>query len=120
MSLRVVVADNDLDALDLLVLDLQLEGHTVVGTATQGEDAVELCRALNPDVLVVDYRMPPGLSGLEVARLVRGQPGLRTVVYSNYHDRSLREQVAKAGATYLQKGQLVALRRAVAESAVSA
>lgn len=118
MSLRVVVADNDTDALDLLVLDLQLEGHTVVGAATQGEEAVELCLALKPDVLVVDYRMPPGCNGLEVVRRVRGVPGLRAVVYSNYHDERLRQQVARLGATFLQKGQLAALRRAV--SALSA
>lgn len=111
-----VVADNDQDAVDLLVLDLTLEGHTVVGMAMSGEDAVALCEALKPDVLVVDYRMPPGLNGVDVARAVREQPGLRVVVYSNYRDARLRDQAAKAGATYLQKGQLVALRRLLRES----
>jgi CheY-like chemotaxis protein len=114
MTCRIVVADNDRDALDLLVLDLELEGHTIVGAVMQGEDAVEMVERLRPDVLVVDYRMPPGVDGLEVVRLVREIPGLRTVLYSNYHDRRLREQTAKLGATYLQKGQLSALRRAVA------
>jgi CheY-like chemotaxis protein len=111
MSLRVVVADNDQDALDLVVLDLTLEKHTVVGTATQGEDAVALCRSLRPDVLVVDYRMPPGPNGIEVLRAVRDLPGLRVVVYSNYSDLRLREQAARLGGVYLQKGQLSALRR---------
>ncbi len=113
---RVVVADNDLDALDLLVLDLRLEGHEVVGAASNGDDAVTLCRALKPDVLVVDYRMPPGLSGLDVARAVSSIEGLRVVVYSNYHDARLREQAAKTGATFLQKGQLTALRRVLREA----
>lgn len=113
MRCRVVVVDNDQDALDLLVMDLTLEGHDVVGTAYTGADAITLCESLQPDVLVVDYRMPPGLNGLDVARAVRELPGLRVVVYSNYHDQRLREQVAKAGATYLQKGQLAALRRAL-------
>ena len=111
MSCRVVVADNDQDALDLLVLDLSLEGHDIVGTALGGDDAVSLCESLRPDVLVVDYRMPPGPNGLDVARRVRELPGLRVVVYSNYHDTHLREQTARAGATFLQKGQLTALRR---------
>lgn len=114
MSCRVVVADNDQDALDLLVLDLTLEGHQIVGTAMTGEGAVSLCESLRPDVLVVDYRMPPGITGLDVARSVREQPGLRVVVYSNYHDARLREQTARAGATFLQKGQLTALRRMLA------
>lgn len=111
MPCRVVVADNDQDALDLLVLDLSLEGHTIVGTALDGDDAVALCESLRPDVLVVDYRMPPGPNGLDVARRVRDLDGIRVVVYSNYHDERLREQTARAGATFLQKGQLTALRR---------
>jgi CheY-like chemotaxis protein len=113
MTCRVVVADNDQDALDLVVLDLTLEGHTVVGTALQGGDAVSLCESLRPDVLVVDYRMPPGPNGLQVVRAVREIPGLRVVLYSNYHDQKLRDQTAQLGATYLQKGQLSALRRAL-------
>lgn len=111
---RIVVADNDIDALDLLVLDLGLEGHEVVGVAESGEEAVSLCESLRPDVLVVDYRMPPGLNGIEVVRrLRRTMPGLRMVVYSNYHDARLREAAARLGVTYLPKGQLAALRRAV-------
>lgn len=113
MSLRVVVADNDQDALDLLVLDLRLEGHDVIGTATQGDVAVALCESLRPDVLVVDYRMPPGPNGLDVLRRVREIPGMRCVLYSNYHDRTLRETTVRLGATYLQKGHLAALRRAI-------
>ena len=111
MACRVVVADNDQDALDLLVLDLSLEGHDIVGTAVDGDGAVSLCETLRPDVLVVDYRMPPGPNGLDVARRVRSLPGLRVVVYSNYHDERLRAQTARAGATFLQKGHLTALRR---------
>ena len=111
---RVVVVDNDPDALDLLVLDLRLEGHDVVGTALRGEDGIELCRALRPDVLVVDYRMPPGPNGVEVVRALRGMEGLRTVVYSNYGGERLRDEIAGLGATYLAKGQLTALRRVVA------
>lgn len=110
---RVVVADNDPDALDLLALDMRLEGHEVVGLAASGEDAVALCEELRPDVLVVDYRMPPGLNGIEVVRRVRSLPGLRVVVYSNYNDPRLHAAAEKLGAKYLAKGQLVALRRAV-------
>jgi CheY-like chemotaxis protein len=114
VTTRVVVADNDQDALDLLVLDLTLEGHVIVGTASQGEEAIALCGEVRPDVLVVDYRMPPGPNGLDVLRAVRDIPGLRVVVYSNYGDVRLRDQAVRLGATYLLKGHLAALRRAVA------
>jgi CheY-like chemotaxis protein len=111
---RVVVADNDPDALELVVLDLTLDGHDVVSAVASGEEAVAACEELRPDVLVVDYRMPPGLNGIEVVRHLRtAQPDLRIVVYSNYVDRRLFEAAARLGATYLAKGQLAALRKAV-------
>lgn len=117
--LRVVVVDNDPDALDLVVTDLGLEGHLIVGQALQGDVAIELCRALAPDVLVVDVRMPPGPDGVSVVRALRGQPGLRMIVYTNYRDSRLRSSVEQLGATFLVKGELVALRRAVVGSAAA-
>lgn len=113
-SLRVVVADNDLDALDLVVLDLRLEGHDIVGAVRDGDEAVRLCHELRPDVLVSDIRMPPGPDGVAVARTLHGQPGLRVVLYTNYSDRRLRDEARRLGATFLVKGQLAALRAAVA------
>ncbi len=111
---RVVVADNDSDALDLVVTDLRLEGHDVVGTAEQGDEAMRLCLELLPDVLVVDVRMPPGPNGVEVLRQLRAlQPDLRVVVYSNYRSATLSRDIARYGGVYLQKGQLRALREAV-------
>ena len=47
-ALRVVVVDNDAAALELVVTDLRLEGHDVVGTALDGATALDLCRALQP------------------------------------------------------------------------
>jgi CheY-like chemotaxis protein len=111
---RLVLVDNDDDALDLAVLDLGLEGHEVVGIARSGEEAVQLCDELRPEVLVVDYRMPPGIDGLEVARRVvaRGSAG-RVVVYSNYGAADLRAEAAGLGVIWLGKGNLDGLRAAV-------
>ena len=112
--MRVVVVDNDDDALDLLTLDLGLEGHDVVGTAHDGATAVEVCRRERPDVLVVDYRMPPGIDGVEVARavLADGSAGA-VVVYSNYDEPRTIARAEALGAQWLSKGDLGALRRAV-------
>ena len=116
----VVVADNDPDALDLAALDLRLDGHQVVGTAADGTAALELCERLRPDVLVVDHRMPPGPWGLEVARTVlrRGLAG-RVILYTNHRDGDLPARTEAAGATFLPKGNLRALRRAVRRAGVS-
>lgn len=110
-----VIADNDPEALDLAVTDLDLEGHEVVGTAREGTAALELCERLTPDVLVVDHRMPPGPWGVEVAEQVRrAHPDIRVVIYSNYQSEDLFRRAEACGAVFLPKGNLRALRRAVA------
>jgi CheY-like chemotaxis protein len=114
-QLRVVIVDNDPDALDLLDLDLALEGHDIVGKGRGGEEAIALCRELRPDVLVVDFRMPPGPNGLEVAEALQGQPGLTTILYTNYRDPKNAARAQGFGASYLLKGDLRTLRRALRE-----
>jgi DNA-binding NtrC family response regulator len=113
--LRVVIVDNDPDALDLLDLDLALEGHEIVGRGRSGEQAIALCRELRPDVVVVDLRMPPGPDGLAVVEALQGQPGLGMIVYTNYRDTKLAARAARLGATYLLKGDLRTLRSAIAD-----
>jgi DNA-binding NarL/FixJ family response regulator len=66
----VLIEDNDVfrEALELL---LTLNGEIeVVGAAASGSPAVDLCRELSPDVLLVDYRLPD-LDGVQVTRTVR-------------------------------------------------
>jgi CheY-like chemotaxis protein len=117
---RLVLVDNDPDALELLVLDLGLEGHEIVGTAAQGEDAVEIVHAAAPDLAVLDYRMPPGIDGLEVARrLRRVAPDVRLIMYSNHVRADLLREAARLGVPYLRKGDLAALRRAIISSSAT-
>lgn len=113
---RVVVADNDPDALELVVTDLRLEGHDIVGQCLDGASALALCVELRPDVAVLDHRMPPGPHGLEVAqRLAAEAPDVKVIVFTNYQDQALVQAVRAAGATYLPKGSLRLLRRTVSD-----
>jgi CheY-like chemotaxis protein len=109
-----VIADNDPTALDLAVLDLGLEGHDIVATAVDGEGAVAACADHRPDVLIVDYRMPPGIDGLEAARRVVAQ-GLagHVILYTNYDRPHVRDGAAAAGIAFLLKGDLDVLRAVV-------
>ncbi len=75
MPLRILVADDNEALRENLVECLEEEGY-VVRQARDGADALGLLRSERPDVLVVDLVMP-GLSGVEVAEAVRGDPGLR-------------------------------------------
>jgi CheY-like chemotaxis protein len=111
-SLKIVVADNDPAVLELLQLDLALEGHDVIATADDGESAVQACRDFGPDVLIVDFRLGTGANGLEVARRVR-RSGLRVILHTNYVNPALVSAAGEIGATVVEKGSLTALRRAV-------
>ena len=112
--LRIVVVDNDPDALDLAVTDLGFEGHEIVGWGKSGTEALELVANERPDVLVVDHRMPPGPWGADVAEQVaQAYPSTRVIVYSNYRSAELSRRVRASGATFLPKGNIRALRRAV-------
>lgn len=111
---RVLVADNDSEALALLLLDLRLEGHEVVGVG-DGDAAVASIDDVAPDVVVLDHRMPPGPTGMEVGiRLRATRPDLQIVIYSNYQDVDLVACASAHGITFLPKGNLRALRRIVA------
>lgn len=111
---RVVVVDNDPDALELEALDLALEGHEIVGTAIDGASALVLVDEFEPDVLVVDHRMPPGPSGIEVAASVRARhPDVEVIVYSNYQSSELLARSSELGVHFVPKGNLRTLRRAV-------
>ena len=117
MARRIVVVDNDPDALELVVLDLSLEGIEVVGTALEGTSALRLVAELAPDVLVVDHRMPPGPNGMDVAAEVRAShPETAVVLYSNYQSDDLLARSEALGVRFVPKGNLRTLRRAVRAS----
>jgi DNA-binding NarL/FixJ family response regulator len=65
----VLVEDNDIFRETLELILEPRDELTVVGSAANGSQAVELCARLQPDVVLVDYRMP-GMNGAETTRAV--------------------------------------------------
>jgi DNA-binding NarL/FixJ family response regulator len=65
----VLVEDNDTFRETLELLFGLRDEIVVVGAASSGDDAPELCARLDPDVVLMDYRMP-GLNGAEATRAV--------------------------------------------------
>jgi DNA-binding NarL/FixJ family response regulator len=80
MTVRVLLADDE--ALVRAGLRMILEAEPdleVVGEAADGVDAVTMCRELQPDIALVDIRMPR-LDGIQAARRIAADPALRTAV----------------------------------------
>jgi CheY-like chemotaxis protein len=71
---QVVVADDDDGVRTLLRLNLELEGHNVVGEAADGGEALEVTCQCRPDILVLDMMMP-GKNGADVLRELGSCPG---------------------------------------------
>jgi DNA-binding NarL/FixJ family response regulator len=103
--IRVVVADDHrVVRVGLEQLLATFEDIEAVGFAAGGEEAVTLCRELEPDVLLLDLSMPD-LDGIEVTASLREQaPGTRVVVFTSFSDRERIVRALDAGAIgYLLK-----------------
>jgi DNA-binding NarL/FixJ family response regulator len=104
-DLRVLLVDDHpvyRDGLARLLRDLG--GFDIVGVAGDGREAVECCRALTPDVVVMDLRMPV-LDGVEATRqITTTQPDIGVVVLTMFDDDELIFAAIRAGARgYLMK-----------------
>jgi len=102
---RLVIADDHELARLGLVGALQGErGLMVVGEARDGQEAVELCRELQPDLVLMDIRMPR-LDGLgATAEIVRTCPHTRVIMVTMQEDPEYLIEALKVGASgYLLK-----------------
>ena len=94
---RVVVAEDEaLIRLDLVEL-LNDEGYEVVGQASDGEAAVAMARELEPDLVVMDVKMPV-MSGIEAAEIISDERIAPVVMLTAFSQRDLVEQAREAGA----------------------
>ena len=73
----IVVAGDDADIRELIVFTLERRGYAV-HAAGSGDVALELARSVAPQLVVLDVMMP-GLTGLEVARELRGDPSTASI-----------------------------------------
>ena len=76
---------------------LRVDGFDVVYQAANGADALEHVEAADPQVVVIDYKMP-AMDGLTLARELRSRrPGQVVVLYTAYVDEALERDAAEAG-----------------------
>ena len=105
-AIRIFTADDHTVVRDGLTTMLERQGDfTVVGEAKNGLEAVELARSVEPDVILMDLRMPE-LDGVEAMRRIRSEnASVSFIVLTTFDTDELIFDAIEAGAKgYLMKG----------------
>lgn len=74
----ILIADDELDILEILSFNLEAEGYHVI-KATNGNEAVELARIYKPDLIILDVMMP-GKTGFEVCKILRADKDFENTI----------------------------------------
>ena len=94
--MKILIAEDEtIIRLDLRGL-LESAGYEVVGEARDGEEAVALARELEPDLAVMDVKMPR-LDGIEAARRILAERPIPIVMLTAFDQRELVDRAAEAG-----------------------
>jgi DNA-binding NarL/FixJ family response regulator len=103
--LRILLADDHKILRDGIRRGLEAAGETVVGEASNGEEAIALARELRPDVVLMDLSMPV-LDGVAATRRITEEViGTKVVVLTMHDDVGRTKAAINAGASgYLTKG----------------
>jgi AmiR/NasT family two-component response regulator len=97
MPLRVVIAEDEAIIRMDLRETLEEEGYEVVGETGRGDQAIELVRGLQPDLVILDIKMP-GMDGLEAAGVINGEKICGVLVLTAFSQREVVETARDAGA----------------------
>jgi len=96
-AITCVVADDHPAVLEAVAEFLAQAGVDVVGRANDGEEALELIEQCQPQVALIDVRMPK-LGGIELTRRAqRSTPATAILLYTGYGDRALLTEALDAG-----------------------
>jgi len=101
--LRILIADDE--SIRLLSLRAQLTalGYQVVAEATTGAEAVALARQTQPDLAILDIKMP-GMDGIEAAEQITQAQPIPIILLTAYSESQLVERAARANiSAYLMK-----------------
>jgi len=120
MTITIMVADDHRMFLDLLKAFFELEPDLkIIAEASSGQEALDLLRTNNPDILILDIDMAD-VNGIDIARQSsRLYPKVKVIAVSGHSEKIYVEEMLKAGAVgYVDKsagiGQLMIAVREVA------
>ncbi len=113
----ILLVDDQADVRFMLSLFLEDEGMDF-DEAASGEEALERMRTASYDLVLLDQRMPPGLSGIEVAERMRESDGpmstqVPIVLYSAFLDPRVEQRAEELGLRTVDKGEPDRLMEAI-------
>ena len=101
--LRILIADDESIRLMSLRKQLAALGHRVIAEASNGEEAVALAAAMQPDLAILDIKMPVA-DGIEAAQRITQSRPIPIILLTAYNEAELVERAAQANiSAYLMK-----------------
>lgn len=96
---RLLIVDDNPHFRDCLVLFAQtMSNLIVVGEALDGQEAIDQCERLQPDLILMDVMMPH-ISGIDATRIIHERhPDIQIIAMSGYDDDDKRAAIITAGA----------------------
>ena len=103
MDFKVVIADDDEGMCKLLAKAIEkIDGFSVVGEASDGEEAFRLVEKLNPDIVFLDVEMPV-LSGIECANMIADYNPLIKIIFVTAHEEYMPDAFKVYAFDYMVK-----------------
>lgn len=114
-TLRILVADDELDMRDYFQKILPILGHEVVGAARDGRELLELCNRTSPDLVITDIKMPD-MDGIDAAIQIYRTHPIPVILVSAYHDA---EFIRRAEADHILAYLVKPIKQADLEPAIT-
>lgn len=100
--MNILITDDEMLARVRLRSLVEELGHTVVGEAKHGEQALQMCETLQPDTILLDIRMP-GMDGIETARHLMVLENPPAIIFVTAFDQHALQAFETSAVDYLLK-----------------
>jgi CheY-like chemotaxis protein len=102
---KILIAEDERDIRDLIAFTLRFAGYEVFA-ASNGEEAVELAPRVNPDLILMDVRMPR-MTGYEACKSLKADPDLKDIpvvfLSAKGQENEIQQGLASGAEDYLLK-----------------
>jgi PAS domain S-box-containing protein len=93
---RILIADDEAILTMYLEEILSMNDHDVVGSASSGQEAIDMARDLSPDLIIMDISMPGELDGIEAAEIIRSDLGIPSIFMTAHSEIPIIEKARLA------------------------